>query len=64
MWWTALLCKQYWLSRLHGWAEGGELHKIRLYDGDMITKVTGRRGLGPGALVDQLTFHTGQFFLE
>ena len=24
----------------------------------MITKVTGRRGLGPGALVDQLTFHT------
>ena len=44
--------------RLHGWAEGGELHKIRLYDGDMITKVTGRRGLGPGALVDQLTFHT------
>jgi len=45
-------------GRLHGWAEGGELHKIRLYDGDMITKVTGRRGLGPGALVDQLTFHT------
>ena len=33
-------------KRLHGWAEGGELHKIRLYDGDKIVKVTGRRGIG------------------
>ena len=45
-------------GRLHGWADGGELHKIRLYDGDKIVKVTGRHGRGPGALVDQLTFHT------
>ncbi len=43
---------------LHGSEENGKLHKIRLYDGDKITKVSGRRGLGPGAAVDQLTFFT------
>jgi len=42
----------------HGGREGGFLNKIRLYNGDRITKVTGRSGIGPGAQVDQLTFHT------
>ena len=41
----------------HG-GEGGYLNRIRLYDGDRIVKVTGRAGLGPGADIDQLTFHT------
>jgi len=41
----------------HG-GEGGFLHRIRLYNGDRITKVTGRAGIGPGADIDQLTFHT------
>ena len=45
-------------GRLHGWVDGGELHKIRFDHGDKIVKVTGRHGIGPGALVDQLTFHT------
>lgn len=45
---------------MHGWQDGGDLHKIRLYDGDKIVKVRGKRGLGPGALVDQLTFFTQQ----
>ena len=45
-------------GRLHGWQDGGDLHKIKLYEADRIIKVTGRRGLGPGASVDQLTFHT------
>ena len=35
-------------GRLHGWQDGGSLNKIRLYEGDKIVKVTGRRGLGPG----------------
>lgn len=47
-------------GRMHGWENGGALHKIRLYDGDKIIKVTGRRGIGPGALVDQLTFYTSE----
>ncbi|XP_023325434.1 zymogen granule membrane protein 16 [Eurytemora carolleeae] len=41
----------------HG-GQGGNLHRIRLYDGDSIIAVTGRAGLGPGSGVDQLTFHT------
>ena len=41
----------------HG-GEGGFLHRIRLYNGDRVTKVTGRAGIGPGADIDQLTFHT------
>lgn len=45
-------------GRLHGWQDGGDLHKIKLYQADRIVKVSGRRGLGPGASVDQLTFHT------
>ena len=45
-------------GRLHGWSDGGNLHKIRLYEGDKIIKVTGRRGIGPGAVVDQLKFYT------
>ena len=43
----------------HG-GEGGKLHKIRLYQGDRIVKVTGRKGIGPGAGIDQLTFYTKQ----
>ena len=38
--------------------DGGALHRLRLYNGDQVVRVTGRRGLGPGAGVDQLTFHT------
>jgi len=45
-------------GRLHGWQDGGDLHKIKLYQADRVVKVSGRRGLGPGASVDQLTFHT------
>lgn len=45
-------------GRLHGWNDGGDIHKIKLYQADRIVKITGRRGLGPGASVDQLTFHT------
>ena len=41
----------------HG-GDGGFLNKIRLYNGDRITKVTGKAGIGPGADIDQLTFHT------
>jgi len=41
----------------HG-GEGGQLVKIRMYHGDRINRVTGRAGIGPGAEVDQLTFHT------
>ena len=37
---------------------GGQLYKIRMYHGDRIIRVTGRAGVGPGAEVDQLTFHT------
>ena len=43
-------------ARWHG-GEGGELHKIRLYNGDKITRVSGRRGIGIGAGIDQLTFY-------
>ena len=46
----------------HG-GEGGLLHKIRLYNGDRIVKVTGRAGIGPGADIDQLTFHTRRLVL-
>ena len=42
---------------VHG-GEGGKLHRARLYEEDRITSVTGRRGIGPGAGIDQLTFHT------
>jgi len=42
----------------HGGRDGGYLNKIRLYNDDKITRVTGRSGLGPGAQVDQLTFYT------
>lgn len=49
-------------GRMHGWDNGGSLHKVRLYDGDKIIKVSGRRGIGPGALVDQLTFYTSKYF--
>ena len=45
-------------GRLHGWEDGGDLHKIKLYQADRIVQISGRRGLGPGASVDQLTFHT------
>ena len=41
----------------HG-GEGGALHRLRLYEGDRIVRVRGRRGLGPGAGVDQITFYT------
>ena len=37
---------------------GGHLHRLRLYSGDRVVRVTGRAGLGPGAGVDQLTLHT------
>jgi len=37
---------------------GGHLHRLRLFSGDRIVRVTGRAGLGPGAGVDQLTVHT------
>jgi hypothetical protein len=45
-------------GRLHGSDDGGELHKMRMYDGDKIVRITGRRGIGPGAGIDQLTFYT------
>ena len=41
----------------HG-GEGGTLERLRLYHGDKIVRVTGRRGIGPGAGIDGLTFHT------
>ena len=44
-------------GRVHG-GEGGALFRLRLYEGDRIVRVTGRRGLGPGAGVDQITFYT------
>jgi hypothetical protein len=44
----------------HHGREGGELHRLRLFQGDRIVRVTGRAGLGPGAGVDQLTLHTSQ----
>jgi len=43
-------------ARWHG-GEGGELYKIRLYNGDKITRVSGRRGIGIGAGIDQLMFY-------
>ena len=43
----------------HG-GEGGVLHKVRLYDGDRVVRITGRRGIGPGAGIDGLTLHTQQ----
>lgn len=51
-------------GRVHGWEDGGKMQKIRLYDGDKILRVTGRSGIGPGATVDQLTFHTQRYFLK
>lgn len=42
----------------HGGTEGGQLHRLRLYNGDRVVRVTGRSGLGPGGGIDQLTFHT------
>ena len=42
---------------VHG-GQGGALHRLRLYQGDRIVRVTGRAGLGPGASLDQLTLHT------
>ena len=44
---------------LHG-GEGGALHKVRLFNGDKIVRVTGRRGVGPGAGVDQITLYTNE----
>jgi hypothetical protein len=44
-------------GRPHG-GQGGQLHRLRLYEGDRIVRVTGRAGLGPGAGIDQITFHT------
>jgi len=41
----------------HG-SDGGQLHRLRLFDGDRIIRVIGRAGLGPGAGIDQITFHT------
>ncbi len=41
----------------HG-GEGGELDRVRLYQGDRVVRVEGHRGIGPGAGIDQLTFHT------
>ena len=38
--------------------DGGQLHRLRLYSGDRVVRVTGRSGLGPGGGVDQITFHT------
>ena len=52
--------RTYLQIRLHGWSDGGRLHKIRLYDGDKIVKVKGTRGIGPGATVDSLTFYTSK----
>ena len=45
----------------HHGGDGGQMHKVRLYESDKIVKVTGRRGIGPGAGVDQLTFHTSRY---
>ena len=55
-----LLILNLFTNRLHGWSDGGRLHKIRLYDGDKIVKVKGTRGIGPGATVDSLTFFTSK----
>lgn len=43
----------------HG-GQGGQLHRLRLYSGDRVTRVTGRAGLGPGASLDQVTLHTAR----
>ena len=37
---------------------GGHLHRLRLYEGDRIVRVSGRAGIGPGAGLDQITLHT------
>ena len=42
---------------VHG-GQGGTLHRLRLYEGDRIVRVTGRAGLGPGASLDQVTLYT------
>ena len=42
---------------VHG-GQGGALHRLRLYEGDRIVRVTGRAGLGPGASLDQVTLYT------
>ena len=46
-----------WRGRPHG-GEGGALHRLRLYEGDRIIRVAGRRGIGPGAGIDQITLYT------
>ena len=43
--------------RSHG-RDGGQLHRLRLYSGDRVVRVSGRSGLGPGVGVDQITFHS------
>jgi len=42
----------------HHGGRGGTLHRLRLYEGDRVVRVTGRAGLGPGASLDQITLHT------
>ena len=44
--------------------QGGHLHRLRLFSGDRIVRVTGRAGLGPGAggcLVITSTFSLSAF---
>ena len=48
----------------HHGGDGGQMHKVRLYESDKIVKVTGRRGIGPGAGVDQLTFYTSRYSIS
>merc|ERR1711971_973080 len=45
----------------HGGSDGGQLHRLRLYNGDRVIRVTGRSGLGPGGGIDQITFHTKKY---
>lgn len=57
---------QFFYGSYHGehhGGEGGQLHRLRLYNNDRITRVTGRSGIGPGAGVDQLTFHTKKWVI-
>ena len=41
--------------------QGGLLTRLRLYNGDTVTGVSGRAGVGPGAGLDQITFHTARY---
>ena len=45
----------------HHGDQGGLLTRLRLYNGDTVTRVSGRAGVGPGAGVDQITFHTARY---